>query len=57
MTGYTIKWTEIKDTYKAVVAMANDEVQMVVANSRNTLPLCFLVESEFVHHSGYWEGV
>jgi len=33
VTGYTIKWTEIKDTSKAIVAMANKEVQMVVANS------------------------
>merc|ERR1712166_1627333 len=33
VTGYTIKWAEIKDTYKAIVALANDEVQLVVANS------------------------
>lgn len=33
MTGYTIKWVEVQDSYKATVAMANKEVQLVVANS------------------------
>merc|ERR1711988_1902914 len=33
VTGYTIKWMEIKDSYKAMVALGNGEVELVVANS------------------------
>ena len=33
VTGFTIKWLEIVDSYKATVAMANNEVELVVANS------------------------
>ena len=33
MTGYTIKWVEIMDSYKTTVALANKEVEMVIANS------------------------
>merc|ERR1711959_192372 len=33
VTGYTIKWMEIKDSYKAMVALGNGAVELVVANS------------------------
>ena len=33
MTGFTIKWLEIMDSYKATVAMANGEVELVIANA------------------------
>lgn len=33
MTGFTIKWLEIVDSFKATVALANDEVELVIANS------------------------
>jgi len=33
VTGYTIKWLEITDSYKATVALANGEVELVIANA------------------------
>jgi len=33
VTGYTIKWMEIKDSFKATVALGSNEVELVVANS------------------------
>ena len=39
VTGFTIKWLEITDSFKATVAMANLEVELVVANAG----LCALV--------------
>ena len=33
VTGFTIKWLEIMDSYKATVAMANGEVELVIANA------------------------
>merc|ERR1711988_2086615 len=33
VTGFTIIWLEITDSYKATIAMANNEVELVVANS------------------------
>lgn len=33
VTGYTIKWLEIKDSFKAAVALANQEVELVISNS------------------------
>merc|ERR1711939_1102641 len=33
VTGFTIKWLEIVDSFKATVALANDEVELVIANS------------------------
>jgi len=58
VTGFTIKWLEIVDSYKATVAMANNEVELVVANSADIarafsrqMPARLIYVCEEIHHS------
>jgi len=59
VTGYTVKWLEVQDSYKATIAMANNEVELVVANSgsidQNCSPLFVLII--FPSFSGLCEGL
>jgi len=57
-TGFTIKWLEVQDPAKATVAMANNEVQLVIANSADIgrafardMPARLLFICEELHHA------